>query len=58
MKAISFFTKNDAPINKIIDENYMGWLLRLFFNPLIFFKRLFKALNLIKIVYNCNIKLL
>lgn len=56
--AISFFTKNDAPINKIIDENYMGWLLRLFFNPLIFFKRLFKALNLIKVVYNCNIKLL
>ena len=37
--AISFFTGDQAPINIFIDKYYLGWLVRLFFNPFIFFKR-------------------
>ena len=45
--AISFFTGDQAPINNIIDRLYLGWLVRLIFNPLIFIKRYFYALKLI-----------
>ena len=31
--AISFFTKDQAPINDFIDKFYLGWLVRFFFNP-------------------------
>ena len=37
--AISFFTKDQAPINSLIDQLYLGWFMRLIFNPLIFSKR-------------------
>ena len=43
--AISFFTKDQAPINNFIDKYYLGWLLRLIFNPLIFLKDIFLVLN-------------
>ena len=36
--AISFFTKDQAPINSWIDKSYLGWLVRMLFNPLIFLK--------------------
>ena len=48
--AISFFTGDQAPINNIIDRLYLGWLVRLIFNPLIFIKRYFYALKLIPMV--------
>ena len=54
--AISFFTGDQAPINSIIDKFYLGWLLRLFFNPFIFAKRYFYALKLIPLVLFNTVK--
>lgn len=54
--AISFFTGDQAPINNLIDKLYLGWLVRLIFNPLIFFKRYVYALKLIKIVIQNKVK--
>lgn len=48
--AISFFTGDQAPINSLIDRLYLGWLVRLIFNPFIFFKRYLVALRLIPLV--------
>src|SRR5210317_1702907 len=48
--AISFFTGDQAPINDLIDKFYLGWLVRLVFNPLVFFKRIIYALKLIPMV--------
>ncbi len=50
--AISFFTGDQAPINDFIDKYYLGWIIRLLFNPLQFYKRYFYAFKLIKIVIN------
>jgi len=56
--AISFFTKDQAPINNFIDQYYLGWLLRLIFNPLIFFKRYIFSLRLIPMVIFSKIKVI
>ena len=45
--AIAFLTKRQAPINSIIDKLYMGWLVRLIFNPRKYFFRIIGSLNLI-----------
>ncbi len=55
--AISFFTGDQAPINNLIDKFYLGWLIRLFFNPLIFIKRYVLALWLIPMVFFNKIKI-
>ena len=54
--AISFFTKDQAPINDFIDKNYIGWLVRFLFNPITFGSRLIYAFKLIKIVINGKVK--
>ena len=54
--AISFFTGDQAPINDFIDKYYLGWLIRFFFNPVIFFKRLIIGLKLIPMVISNKIK--
>lgn len=51
--AISFFTRDQAPINNFIDRFYLGWLIRLFYNPITFFKRYLIGLKLIPMVI-CN----
>ena len=56
--AISFFTIDQAPINNFIDKFYLGWLLRLIFNPFIFFKRYIFGLKLIPMVIFSKIKIL
>lgn len=56
--AISFFTKDQAPINNFIDKFYLGWLIRLIFNPFIFFKRYFFGLKLIPMVISSEIKII
>ena len=56
--AISFFTKDQAPINNFIDKYYLGWLVRLIFNPIIFFKRYLTGLKLIPMVISDKIKIL
>jgi len=55
--AISFFTGDQAPINNLIDRFYLGWLVRLFFNPLIFIQRYIYALKLIPMVFFNRIKI-
>ena len=55
--AISFFTKDQAPINALIDELYLGWFVRLIFNPLVFFKRYLYGLKLIPMVIFSKIKI-
>ena len=54
--AISFFTGDQAPINNFIDTFYLGWLIRLIFNPFIFFKRFMYALKLLPIVMKNKVK--
>ena len=56
--AISFFTKDQAPINAMIDKLYLGWFLRLIFNPIIFLRRYFYSLRLIPMVIFSKIKVL
>ena len=56
--AISFFTKDQAPINNFIDKFYLGWFIRLIFNPFIFFKRYFFGLKLIPMVISSEIKII
>ena len=53
--AISFFTGDQAPINDFIDKLYLGWLLRLIYNPSTFLKRYIYALKLYKIVNKSNV---
>ncbi len=55
--AISFFTKDQAPINSLIDQLYLGWLVRLIFNPIVFFKRYLYSLRLIPMVIFSKIKI-
>ena len=54
--AISFFTGDQAPINSFIDKYYLGWLIRLIFNPILFFKRYLVGLKLIPMVIFNKIK--
>ena len=54
--AISFFTKDQAPINKLVDQFYLGWFVRLIFNPLVFSKRYLYSLKLIPMVIFSKIK--
>ena len=56
--AISFFTKDQAPINNLIDQLFLGWLIRLIFNPLIFTKRYLFSLKLISMVIFSKIKII
>ena len=56
--AISFFTKDQAPINNLIDRLYLGWFVRLIFNPLVFSKRYLYSLRLIPMVFFNKIKIM
>ena len=44
--AISFLTGQQAKIPSIFDKLYLGWLIRIMFNPFIFFPRYIKAFKL------------
>ena len=50
--AMGFLTKRQAPINDIIDKFYLGWLVRIIFNPRKSLIRTIKSLYLIKHVIN------
>ena len=54
--AISFFTGDQAPINNFFDKFYLGWLVRLVFNPLVFYKRYIFALKLFPMVLFSKVK--
>tara|TARA_B100001063_G_C16576218_1_gene458421 strand:+ start:68 stop:802 length:735 start_codon:yes stop_codon:yes gene_type:complete len=55
--AISFFTGDQAPINNLIDKLYLGWFVRLIFDPYTFFKRYVYALKLLPMVLINNVKI-
>ena len=54
--AISFLTKEQAPINDFHDKMYLGWLVRIMFNPLLYLPRYFKAFKLFFLILVSNIK--
>ena len=56
--AISFFTREQAPINSLIDKLYLGWFVRLIFNPFVFLKRYLYGLKLIPMVIFSKIKII
>tara|TARA_Y100000389_G_C17235198_1_gene400204 strand:- start:2 stop:760 length:759 start_codon:yes stop_codon:yes gene_type:complete len=55
--AISFFTKEQAPINFFYDKLYIGWLIRIIFNPKIFLPRYLKSIKLFLIVFKNKISI-
>lgn len=54
--ALSFFTGDQAPINSFIDNLYLGWLIRIIFNPIRNIPRFFYSLNLFKLTLKSKIK--
>lgn len=55
--AIAFLTGRQAPINNIIDNSYLGWLVRLIFNPNLYYNRIIKSFELASIVYKNKVHL-
>ncbi len=48
--AISYFTKEQAPINDFFDKIYLGWLIRIIYKPLLFLPRYFDAFRLFFVI--------
>ena len=48
--AMGFFSSSQAPISKFADEFFLGWLVRLIYNPIVFLPRLIKSILLIPII--------
>ena len=53
--AISFFTKQQAPITSFLDKIFLGWLVRIIFNPIVFLPRYLKAFKLFFLVWNDDV---
>ena len=53
--AISFINKTQAPINNFYDKIHLGWLIRIIFNPNVFFLRYLKAFKLFFLVFTNKI---
>lgn len=53
--AISFFTGQQAPFTDFIDKIYLGWLLRIIFNPFIFLPRYISAIKLFFLVLDTKV---
>ena len=49
--AIAFMTGEQAPINKLIDKIYLGWLLRIVWNPKLYLGRILKSFKIIKFFF-------
>jgi UDP-N-acetyl-D-mannosaminuronic acid transferase (WecB/TagA/CpsF family) len=49
--AIGFYTGTQAPINSFVDKYYMGWLLRVIYNPRLFLIRVLKSTSLILLFF-------
>lgn len=54
--AISFFTRQQAPINSLIDNLYLGWLIRCIFKPKQFIPRYLNSFRLIFKIAGTNIQ--
>tara|TARA_Y100000741_G_C18153737_1_gene518288 strand:+ start:170 stop:901 length:732 start_codon:yes stop_codon:yes gene_type:complete len=55
--AIGFLTKQQAPITKFLDNIFLGWFVRIIYNPSIFLPRYLMAFKLFFLVWNTKIKL-
>ena len=49
--AIAFMTGEQAPINKLIDKIYLGWLLRIVWDPKLYLGRILKSFKIIKFFF-------
>ena len=49
--AISFYTGDQAPIGNKMDKLFLGWLVRIIYDPKIYLMRYIKAIKLIKIFF-------
>lgn len=56
--AISYFTKQQAPLNTFYDEIYLGWLIRIMFNPKIFLPRYLKSFKLFFLVLKSKVRII
>ena len=56
--AISYFTKEQAPINNFVDNINLGWLIRILYRPNIFLTRYIFALRLFLLVIKNKIKII
>ena len=50
--AIAYLVKQQAPLNIFFDKMYLGWLIRIIFNPFIFLPRYLSAFKLLFIIRN------
>ena len=56
--AISYFTKEQAPINDFVDNINLGWLIRILFKPNIFLPRYISAFRLFLLVIKNKVKII
>ncbi|CAN1593727.1 Glycosyl transferase WecB/TagA/CpsF [Candidatus Pelagibacterales bacterium] len=54
--ALSFFTGMQAPINNFVDKFYLGWLIRIIYNPIKNIPRIFISIKLFNLVLKSKIK--
>ena len=54
--AISYFTKQQAPLTNFLDNIFLGWLVRIIFNPIVFLPRYLFAFKLFFLVWNAKIQ--
>ena len=54
--AISYFTKQQAPLSNFLDNIFLGWLVRIIFNPIVFLPRYLLAFKLFFLVWNAKIQ--
>ena len=55
--AIAFLTKKQAPVNDVIDKFYLGWFVRILYNPSNL-NRLFDSFKLFSDIVNSNIRVI
>ena len=56
--AISYFTKEQAPINDFVDNINLGWLIRILYKPNIFLPRYISSFRLFLIVIKNKVKII
>jgi N-acetylglucosaminyldiphosphoundecaprenol N-acetyl-beta-D-mannosaminyltransferase len=55
--ALAFLTGRQAPITNFIDEYYLGWLIRLIYNPKLYLSRILFSFKLFFIVFKNKVKI-
>jgi hypothetical protein len=55
--ALAFLTGRQAPITNFIDKYYLGWLIRLIYNPKLYLSRILFSFKLFFIVFKNKVKI-